>query len=66
MRIESKSGASKVGRINGRVFNFNVAPLLIGIWCPLISRVGDVWRYMGNVKYKGQVRRFGSRVEGSG
>ena len=28
--------------VNGRGFNFDVAPSLIGIWCPLISRVRDV------------------------
>ena len=28
--------------INGRGFNFDVAPSLVGIWCPLISRVRDV------------------------
>ena len=28
--------------INGRGFNFDVVPSLVGIWCPLISRVGDV------------------------
>ena len=28
--------------VNGRGFNFDVAPSLVGICCPLISRVGDV------------------------
>ena len=31
--------------VNGRGFNFDVAPSLVGIWCPLISRV----RYVGDV-----------------
>ena len=34
-------GASEVSCVNGRGFNFDVAPSLVGIWCPLISRVGD-------------------------
>ena len=38
-RIDSNSGASEVSYVNGRGFNFDVAPLLVGIWCPLISRV---------------------------
>ena len=42
MCIDSNSGASEISCINGRGFNFDVVPSLIGIWCPLISRVGDV------------------------
>ena len=41
-RIDSNSGASEVSYVNGRGFNFDVAPSLIRIWGPLISRVGDV------------------------
>ena len=49
-RIDSNSGASEIRSfgdsemscVNGRGFNFDVAPSLVGIWCPLISRVGDV------------------------
>ena len=41
-RIDSNSGASEMSCVNGRGFNFDVAPSLVGIWCPLISRVGDV------------------------
>ena len=40
-RIDSNSGASEVSCVNGRGFNFDVAPSLVGIGCPLISRVGD-------------------------
>ena len=40
-RIDSNSGASEMSCVNGRGFNFDVAPSLVGIWCPLISRVGD-------------------------
>ena len=36
--------------INGRGFNFDVAPSLVGIWCPLISRVGDVGGAWGKSK----------------
>ena len=41
-RIDSNSGASEISCVNGRGFNFDVAPSLVGIWCPLIYRVGDV------------------------
>ena len=41
-RIDSNSGASEVSYVNGRGFNFDVAPSLVGIWCPLIYKVGDV------------------------
>ena len=34
--------ASEVSCVNGRGFNFDVAPSLVGIWCPLIYKVGDV------------------------
>ena len=40
-------GDSEMSCVNGRGFNFDVAPSLVGIWCLLISRVGDVrgaWR----------------------
>ena len=36
--IESNSGASEVSRINRRGFNFDVAPSLVGIQCPLIFK----------------------------
>ena len=35
-------GDSEMGFVNGHGFNFDVAPSLVGIWCPLISKVGDV------------------------
>ena len=35
-------GASEMSYVNGRGFNFDVAPSLVGIWCPLIYEVGDV------------------------
>ena len=35
-------GDSEMSFVNGRGFNFDVAPSLVGIWCPLISRIGDV------------------------
>ena len=35
-------GALEMSCVNGRGFNFDVAPSLVGIWCPLIYRVGDV------------------------
>ena len=35
-------GDSEMSCVNGRGFNFDVAPSLVGIWGPLISRVGDV------------------------
>ena len=38
MCIESNSGASEVSCINGRGFNFDVVPSLVGIWCPLIFK----------------------------
>ena len=63
--IESKSGASEVSRINGRGFNFDVAPSLVGIRCPLISRVGVSEVHGERVEHKGQVRRFRSIVGGS-
>ena len=54
--------------INGRGFNFDVAPSLVGIWCPLISRVGDVGGVWGKSKGKrldtevrNKSRRFGIR-----
>ena len=56
--------------INGRGFNFDVVPSLIGIWCPLISRVGDVggaWRKSKAERFDMEVRiksqRFGVRSE---
>ena len=59
--------------INGRGFNFDVAPSLVGIWCPLISRVrdvGDVGGAWGKSKGKrldtevrNKSRRFGVRSE---
>ena len=56
--------------INGRGFNFDVAPSLVGIWCPLISRVGDVggaWRKSKGKRLDTEVRnksrRFGVRSE---
>ena len=54
-RIDSNSGASELSCVNGRGFNFDVAPSLVGIWCPLIYRVGDV----------GDVGDVGVRVRGS-
>ena len=47
-KVIQSFGASEVSHINRRGFNFNVVPSLIGIWCPLISRFGDVRRCMGN------------------
>ena len=38
--------------INGHGFNFDVVPSLVGIWCPLISRVGDVGGACGKSKGK--------------
>ena len=38
--------ASEVSRINRRGFNFDVAPSLVRIWCPLISMFRDIWRCM--------------------
>ena len=35
-------GVLEVSYVNGRGFNFDVAPSLVGIWCPLIYKVGDV------------------------
>ena len=35
-------GASEMSYVNGLGFNFDVAPSLVGIWCPLIYEVGDV------------------------
>ena len=56
--------------INGRGFNFDVAPLLVGIWCLLISRVGDVGGAWGKSKGKrldmgvrNKSQRFGVRSE---
>ena len=54
-RIDSNSGASEMSCVNGHGFNFDVAPSLVGIWCPLIYKVGDV----GDVGAIGQ--RFGIR-----
>ena len=58
--------------VNGRGFNFDVAPLLIGIWCPLIYRVGDVGDIGGTwgkskvqsleSEVRSKVRGFGVRV----
>ena len=42
----------EISCINGRGFNFDVAPSLVGIWCPLISRVGDVGGAWGKSKGK--------------
>ena len=56
--------------INRRGFNFDVAPSLVGIWCPLISRVGDVGGAWGKSKAERldtevriKSRRFGVRSE---
>ena len=56
--------------INGRGFNFDVAPSLVGIWCPLISRVGVVGGAWGKSKAERldtevriKIRRFGVRSE---
>ena len=59
--------------INGRGFNFDVAPSLVGIWCPLISRVGDVGDVGGawgkskaerlDTEVRVKSRRFGVRLE---
>ena len=54
----------EVGRINRRGFNFNVAPSLVGIQCPLISRVGDVRRCVGNLRCKEWIWRCRARVGG--
>ena len=43
-------GDSEMSCINGRGFNFDVAPSLVGIWCPSISRVGDVRGAWGKSK----------------
>ena len=60
--------------VNGRGFNFDVAPSLVGIWCPLISGVRDVgdvggaWgksngkRLDTEVRNKSQRFRVGSEV----
>ena len=45
--------------VNGRGFNFDVVPSLVGIWCPLIYEVGDV----GGSEQWSEVR---SKVRGSG
>ena len=44
-----------MGCANGRGFNFDVAPSLVGICCPLISRVGDVGD-VGDVGVRSGVR----------
>ena len=66
-------GASEISCINGCGFNFDVAPSLVGIWCPLISRVrdvGDVGGAWGKSKVQSleseiqiNSRRFGVRSE---
>ena len=43
--------------INGCGFNFDVAPSLVGIWCPLISRVRDV-RDVGGAWGKSKGKRL--------
>ena len=63
---------SEMSCINGRGFNFDVAPSLVGIWCQLISRVGDVGDVGGawgrskaqrlDSKVRSKVKGFGSRV----
>ena len=63
-------GDSEMSYTNGRGFNFDVAPSLVGIWCPLISDVGDVGVAWGKSKGKRfdtevqiKSRRFGVRSE---
>ena len=65
-RIDSNSGASEMSCINGRGFNFDVAPSLVGIWCPLISRVGDVGGAWGKSKGKRLDTEVRSKVKGFG
>ena len=48
--------------INGRGFNFDVAPSLVGTWCPLISRVGDVGD-VGGAWGKSKAQRLYSEVQ---
>ena len=62
MHIDSNSRASEISCINGRGFNFDVAPLLVGIWCPLISRVGDVGD-VGGAWGKSKAQRLDSDVQ---
>ena len=45
-----------------RGFNFDVAPLLVGIWCPLIYRVGDVGD-IGGTWGKSKVQSLESEVQ---
>ena len=52
--------------INGRGFNFDVAPSLVGIWCPLISRVGDVGGAWGKSKVQSLELEVQSKVRGFG
>ena len=50
-----------MGCANGRGFNFDVAPSLVGICCPLISRVGDVGDVRVRSGVRSKSRRFGVR-----
>ena len=59
MHIDSNSRASEISCINRRGFNFDVAPSLVGIWCLLISRVGDV----GGAWGKSKAQRLDSDVQ---
>ena len=45
-----------------RGFKFDVAPLLVGIWCPLIYRVGDVGD-IGGTWGKSKVQSLESEVQ---
>ena len=60
-RIDSNSGASEISRINRCGFNFDVAPLFVGIWCLLIFRVGDVGD-VGGAWGKSKAQRLDSEV----
>ena len=60
-RIDSNSGASEMSCVNGRGFNFDVAPSLVGICCPLISMVGDVGDVGVRSGVRSKGRRFGVR-----
>ena len=64
-RIESNSGASEISCINRCGFNFDVVPSLVGIWCPLISRVGDVRGAWGKCKAQRLDSEVGPIVGGS-
>ena len=64
-RIDSNSGASEMSCINGRGFNFDVAPSLVEIWCPLISRVGDVGGAWGKSKAERLDTEVRRKVRGS-